>query len=546
MSSAGSLRSGSLDLRPSRAHPAILSGEIQQDGVLENNAYHILIANTNGILDGFTLTGGAANGPNWYCQGGAIYATNVGFNNTACRPQIIANCIFTNNVATNGGALYGYYSALLITNCLFAKNAATNGGAVYVHNFTGNYRIDMVDTIFRQNNSVSQGGAIYADAFQTWRLDGCKFIANSTRGSGGAISHTSSWTANPGLANCLFVGNIAVNNGGAIRYGNPGLHVRNSIFVGNISSNGSGGAIEPFNMDPVYIFDSVFAGNESKGDGGAVSINARRLEMTNCLFVGNVSTNGNGGGISISLGWAYKPALIGNVTFSGNRAKKGGAMALNNTDRPTTNINGIIWGNTASVSDSQIYMNASGTNTFWYTDIEGGWSLDDKHKGGSNIDIDPLFAGGPVGTWTAVGVYDESVGQTVLTDSAAAWTQGQLAGLFINTDNSQYRQFLIYTNTATTITVWGNAASFTGVGDAYQVWDYHLQSTGGRWTPLNPDPADWVADGSDSPCLDAGDPASVFTLEPSDNGLRINMGCYGNTAQASKASKPYGTIFLVQ
>ena len=36
-----------------------------------------------------------------------------------------------------------------------------------------------------------------------------------------------------------------------------------------------------------------------------------------------------------------------------------------------------------------------------------------------------------------------------------------------------------------------------------------------------------------SPCIDAGDPASDYSQEPSPNGGRINMGCYGNTSEAT-------------
>jgi hypothetical protein len=35
-----------------------------------------------------------------------------------------------------------------------------------------------------------------------------------------------------------------------------------------------------------------------------------------------------------------------------------------------------------------------------------------------------------------------------------------------------------------------------------------------------------------SPCIDAGDPGSDFSLEPEPDGGRINMGAYGNTPQA--------------
>jgi len=70
--------------------------------------------------------------------------------------------------------------------------------------------------------------------------------------------------------------------------------------------------------------------------------------------------------------------------------------------------------------------------------------------------------------------------------------------------------------------------------------DWHLRSHGGRWTPGDI----WVKDVEDSPCIDAGDPASDHSKEPQVNGGRINMGAYGNTSQASK---PFarGTVWVI-
>lgn len=62
--------------------------------------------------------------------------------------------------------------------------------------------------------------------------------------------------------------------------------------------------------------------------------------------------------------------------------------------------------------------------------------------------------------------------------------------------------------------------------------DYHLQSIGGRYSPaLN----FWETDPVHSPAIDAGDPASSYSLESSPNGGRINMGAYGNTPEASRS-----------
>jgi hypothetical protein len=67
--------------------------------------------------------------------------------------------------------------------------------------------------------------------------------------------------------------------------------------------------------------------------------------------------------------------------------------------------------------------------------------------------------------------------------------------------------------------------------------DYHLQSEGLRWDAQS---RSWVSDTITSPCIDAGDPASDLLDEPAADGalsanLRVNMGAYGGTAEASLA-----------
>ena len=61
--------------------------------------------------------------------------------------------------------------------------------------------------------------------------------------------------------------------------------------------------------------------------------------------------------------------------------------------------------------------------------------------------------------------------------------------------------------------------------------DFHLASTAGSYHA-----GFWFADATNSPCIDAGDPSIVFTNEPYYNGLRVNLGAFGNTAEASKTA----------
>ncbi|MBW8040468.1 MAG: LamG domain-containing protein [Planctomycetes bacterium] len=65
--------------------------------------------------------------------------------------------------------------------------------------------------------------------------------------------------------------------------------------------------------------------------------------------------------------------------------------------------------------------------------------------------------------------------------------------------------------------------------------DYHLLSERGRYWPLH---NVWVLDGVTSPCIDGGDPAEFPANERMPNGGRINMGVYGNTADASMSQWP--------
>ncbi len=67
---------------------------------------------------------------------------------------------------------------------------------------------------------------------------------------------------------------------------------------------------------------------------------------------------------------------------------------------------------------------------------------------------------------------------------------------------------------------------FNGADD-----DFHLSSLAGSYHD-----GFWQADATNSPCIDAGDPSTVFTNEPYYNGLRVNLGVYGNTAEASKTA----------
>jgi hypothetical protein len=63
-------------------------------------------------------------------------------------------------------------------------------------------------------------------------------------------------------------------------------------------------------------------------------------------------------------------------------------------------------------------------------------------------------------------------------------------------------------------------------------YDFHLKSMAGHWDEAT---QEWMNDSETSECIDRGDPTDSYANEPSPNGGRINIGCYGSTAQASKS-----------
>jgi len=70
------------------------------------------------------------------------------------------------------------------------------------------------------------------------------------------------------------------------------------------------------------------------------------------------------------------------------------------------------------------------------------------------------------------------------------------------------------------------------------VGDLHLKSQAGRWNGTG-----WVMDDVTSACIDTGCPGTPLGDEPADaNNVRVNMGVYGGTAEASKSPAGWGCL----
>jgi len=79
-------------------------------------AYHVVTGADNATLDGFTVTGGSANGTGNNGIGGGMY-------NWYSSPTV-TNCTFLSNSAWDGGGgMVNWYSSPTVTNCTFSSNS---------------------------------------------------------------------------------------------------------------------------------------------------------------------------------------------------------------------------------------------------------------------------------------------------------------------------------------------------------------------------------------------------------------------------------------
>lgn len=202
------------DERDPVAHATVLDG---------NHAYHVLIGANGTTVDGFTITGGWADGTGYDGKGGGLVTYERGPQGRPNSPMVtgfamtVSHCVFAGNYARDGGAVYSYDRARpVFTDCTFVGNRAENGGAVVD-------RVGVQSTFkgceFIDNAAHWRGGALYFDYGSRPQIRSCAFRGNRTDGHGGAIFSVSRASQLENtvvtLSACRFEGNFAGGYGGA-------------------------------------------------------------------------------------------------------------------------------------------------------------------------------------------------------------------------------------------------------------------------------------------------------------------------------------------
>ncbi|MBN1806627.1 MAG: right-handed parallel beta-helix repeat-containing protein [Sedimentisphaerales bacterium] len=285
------------DFRHTKFFTTILSGDIDNNDDItdpnskEGNSRHVVTCIGEGntpVLEGVTITGGYSNETGIHGNtgaGGGLYCRNE------CSPQLI-DCVFTNNYAGVGGAVYISASYPMFTYCVWEDNYA-GGGNVYV---SGESNPVFKNCLFENNIVECNGGAINVSrSAYLISLNSCVFRRNSAGRRGGAI-----YTDIMGevrMVNCLFVANTAGDLGGAISCldhndgtGHSLYNLVNCTFYGNTSPT----------------FDSPPANTERQPDG--LRVYWSDSVITNCIFYNSVANGPSD--IPVSFKFGVKEPLI--------------------------------------------------------------------------------------------------------------------------------------------------------------------------------------------------------------------------------------------
>jgi len=331
-------------------------------------------------------------------------------------------------------------------------------------------------------------------------LDGFTIWNGNVSGRGGGIYCDQS---SPTIINCIFSDNTAGQYGGGMyNFNNSNPLLINCLFAQNSagtnqSDSGNGGGIcNLANSNPTLINCEFFKNSATYQGGGIYNEENSSPTIIKCFFYENDSRNG--GGI---YNFSNSNPVLTNCIFVDNSAKFGGAIqnasSINLEPSITTLINCTLFRNSAEKMGGAI-MNSS-----------GGASILNNCILWDNNDLD--------GSDESAQINNSTGSQNTIVNYSCiqGWT-GNMQGI-------------------------GNINEDPVFFDVDKD-DYHLKSTGWRWDNLR---QRWHYDDITSPCVDSGNPSSPLKDElpaiPGDAtnewgiNLRINMGAFGGTAEASMA-----------
>jgi len=437
-------------------------------------------------------------------NGGAIELVNSG--------GTIQGCVFYNNAATDGGAVWISPPAtqrFTIQNNQFNSNSARYGGGLYVQ--AGALSVDISNNTFRENTATGgPGGGFYISGSQRGSILRNAFVKNvSTSGTGalgGGFGLSGSFTGN--IQENTFVENRAFTGGGFAASQVVGSISKN-LFYSNQATNidifnwGQGGGF--YLSSCTQITENVFSNNSN----GAFSGSATALISRN-LLSGN---SGNGYGAMnascqgpISNNYFLYNAISGTDELVGSSLRGNSPSIENNTfvgrgrlgealvrvnSTSTTLINNVFVGTDVAINqqtDQSLFIQYNDfysiTNILYVMSTPEGNNLTAIQNKYANFRNNYNHAPGIVGenqvsgVWTQIPVYSPANNTTTLSDNTKSWVLNQWRGAMLNLGTTtDRRHFPILSNTNTQIIVLGNLTEVDiAYTNPYSIDDYHLAS----------------------------------------------------------------------
>lgn len=353
--------------RDPTANETLIDGSAARAGA---SAYHVILGADDAILDGFTITGGAAD--DGIANNGAPEDTGGGMLNYWASPTV-AHCIFTGNRAIEGGGVMNVHAAPVISSCTFSSNTGDlDGGGL--HNYFGGATV--ADCVFTLNAATPYGGAVYNEKTTSHFLR-CVFTGN-TADYGAAMLN---YYADSQSEDCIFAANQGAY-GGAVYNEHAAPRYTRCAFTGNTvpAQGGLGGAMFNITFAAPVISSCTFTENTAEAGAALYNYDRSAPLLTNALLTGNIATAAAGG---LFNGQSHSSLV--NCTLAGNEAPQGTAMFNYLCTTPTAILNGIVWNEEATQEIADI----GGTATLaTYSDIH----TSGVYTGTGNINEDPAFA----------------------------------------------------------------------------------------------------------------------------------------------------------
>lgn len=366
---AGLGDAGNPDQRDIEVYETVLSGDLEGDDGPDfqnndDNSYHVVIGSgtdNTGILEGFTITGGNADGSYPNERGGGMYSQGG--------TPTVTHCTFIGNTATCcGGGIWGGGGTLVITGCTITGNMANDGGGL------AECDGPISHSEITDNEAWTHGGGLFAcdgtiehctiaDNRADWGgglrdcdgpIEYCRITGNRSGNNGGGLdesdgpisnctvagNHAGGWgggfaRCDGPISNCTITANTAGGNGGGLAECNGAIthcEIRDNVadydggglaycgdridsckIVGNHAGRSGGG----LHHCGAGITHCTIAENSAGINGGGLDACSGTIE--GCTITGNVAGN-VGGGLNFCHG------TINNCLIAGNRANRGGGL----------------------------------------------------------------------------------------------------------------------------------------------------------------------------------------------------------------------------